>query len=327
MKPKRMKTATAAATDLGRRRSGNEDSHGVSVEAPAGSREAPVTLLIVADGMGGSNAGEVASSLAVEAVTRVWRDSKDADPIARLQHAVEIANTEVYEHSRTRADLNGMGTTCTVIAVRGDEAWFAHVGDSRAYLVHGGKIRQLTTDHSLVAQLVQRRQLTPEEAKVDPRRNVVTRSVGVGPQVEVDGGRIEQPLEPGDTLVICSDGLHGQVNDNEIAAAASGESLDQACADLISLANQRGGPDNITVVMARIEDARNDSGGRGRGSNGAHAGETGRTRTLTLLIAAVLALALTLAAIAWIVSRIVTDQAERTGAIVTQHEPSDPQWA
>ena len=211
------------------------------------------TLLVVADGMGGSNAGEIASRMAVDAVVREFTAAAPDDPATALARSVEVANSEIFEFSRTHADLNGMGTTCTVLALRGDQVLVGHVGDSRAYLVRGHEARQITTDHSLVAQLVARQQLTPEEARHDPRRNVVTRSVGVAPDVEVDVVAVGEPLRDGDTLVVCSDGLHGQMSDSEIASLAMGDSLDEACRDLIALANERGGPDNITVVLARFE--------------------------------------------------------------------------
>jgi protein phosphatase len=219
-------------------------------------REAPPALadllLVVADGMGGSNAGEVASRMAVDAVLREFTSTAADDLPTALAHALHAANAEIWEHSRTRADLNGMGTTCTVLALRGDEVLVAHVGDSRAYLVRGHHARQITTDHSLVAQLVARQQITAEEARHDPRRNVVTRSVGVGPEVEVDVVAVGEPLRDGDTLVLCSDGLHGQMSDDEIASLAVGEPLEAACQELINLANERGGPDNITVALLRF---------------------------------------------------------------------------
>ena len=248
-----MRTVTAAASDVGRRRSGNEDSYEIWVSDSLGREHIADTLLGVCDGMGGSNAGEVASRLAVEAVVRVFSEDKGDDVVAALSHAVTAANEEVHEHSRSRADLQGMGTTCTVAALKGDRVALAQVGDSRAYLVRGGNIRQLTEDHSLVAQLVARKQLTPQEARTDPRRNVVTRSVGVGPTVEVDARMFEEPLRAGDTLLLCSDGLHGQVSDEDLAGIASGESLERACRELIALANAHGGPDNITVALARLE--------------------------------------------------------------------------
>jgi len=247
------RTWTAAATDVGRRRTGNEDSYMVWNAAPGEPPHAADQLVIVCDGMGGSNAGEVASRMAVDTVARVFASAPEADPAQALAHAVEVANDEIWELSRTRPDLNGMGTTCTALALKGDHVMVAHVGDSRAYLVRGHRAMQLTTDHSLVAQLVARNQLTAEEARHDPRRNVVTRSVGVGPEIEVDLVAVDEPLRAGDTLVLCSDGLHGQVSDDEIAGFAMGESLEGACNDLIELANERGGPDNITVAMLRFQ--------------------------------------------------------------------------
>jgi len=205
--------------------------------------------------MGGSNAGEVASRMAADAVVREFAAAPPDDAATALSHAVHVANDEIWEHSRSHQDLNGMGTTCTALALRGDQVLVAHVGDSRAYLVRGHRARQITTDHSLVAQLVARNQLSPEEARNDPRRNVVTRSVGVGPDIEVDVVAVGEPLKSGDTLVLCSDGLHGQMSDDEIAGFAMGASLEQACAELIELANARGGPDNITVAMLRVERA------------------------------------------------------------------------
>jgi serine/threonine protein phosphatase PrpC len=243
---------TAAATDVGRRRSGNEDCF--SLWTTDGSQaHAADTLLVVCDGMGGSNAGEVASRMAVDAVLRELTTAAADDTAAALAHAVQSANTEIWDYSRTHADLNGMGTTCTVLAMRGDAVLVGHVGDSRAYLVRGHQARQITTDHSLVAQLVARQQLTPEEARHDPRRNVVTRSVGVAPEVDVDVVVMEEPLRDGDTLVVCTDGLHGQMSDGEIASIAMGESHEEACHEFVALANERGGPDNITVALARFQ--------------------------------------------------------------------------
>ena len=251
--PVHLRTSSAAATDVGRRRAGNEDCYQVWAAEPGGPSHAADTLVVVCDGMGGSNAGEVASHMAAGTVVREFASAPSNDAAAALTHAVEVANTEIWDLSRTRSELNGMGTTCTALAVRGADVLVAHVGDSRAYLVRGHRATQLTTDHSLVAQLVARNQLSPEEARHDPRRNVVTRSVGVGPDVEVDIVTLAEPVQGGDTLVLCSDGLHGQVSDDEIAGSAMGESLDDACRELIELANERGGPDNITVAMLRFE--------------------------------------------------------------------------
>lgn len=306
-----LRTATAGATDVGRRRSGNEDSYEIWVADEIGRDHVADTLLVVCDGMGGSNAGEVASRMAVEAVVRVFAEDQGQDPVAALTKAIETANAEVHEHSRSRADLSGMGTTCTAVALRGQELFVAHVGDSRAYRVRGGQLKQLTQDHSLVAQLVARGQITAADARTDPRRNVVTRSVGVGPEVEVDALEIPDPMRPGDTIVICSDGLHGQVTDDEIAEIGSEESLEQACQNLIELANARGGPDNITVAMARLEG--DDPGAEAAPAPARVAGtaapraRTGgsRQRALRMLIVMLIMLVLALAGIAWAVFGLV----------------------
>ena len=246
-----MPLRVGAATDVGLKRSQNEDRFAIwnAEGAQAATRG---VLLVVADGMGGAQAGEVASQLAIECVLKTYREGANSI-LDDLEHAVETANHVIHEHSLAHPELRGMGTTCTAVVVRGNEAYFAHVGDSRAYRVRQGGIEQLTADHSLVAQLVEHRHLTPEQAKVDPRRNVVTRSVGVGSEVDVDAAAVDDPLQQGDTLVICSDGLHTLVEDREIAQLASGADVRVACDQLIALANERGGHDNITVVIGRLE--------------------------------------------------------------------------
>lgn len=309
-----LRTATAAATDVGRRRHGNEDSYALWVSDGSERSHAADTLLVVCDGMGGSNAGEVASRMAVEAVVREFEEDTSGDTLEALRRAVDAANTEVHEHSRSRQDLQGMGTTCTAVAIRGDTLTFAHVGDSRAYLVRGGAMSQVTSDHSLVAQLVARGQITREDARHDPRRNVVTRSVGVGASVEIDAESLGDPLLPGDTILVCSDGLHGQLSDEEIAKLASDGSLDRACRTLIALANERGGPDNITVAMARIEGGETSEPAREAPRPRASAPEPrprpkapapppgkGRSRALQLMILALVMLLIVLTGIAWVV--------------------------
>ncbi len=240
----------ATATDVGRRRTHNED-HLVVLPGPEGGPWVGGILLLVADGMGGANAGEVASQMAVETVTRRLFESPAGDPAEALRAAVEAANDQIFTESSANADWSGMGTTCTALWVKDGAVWMAHVGDSRAYLVRDGHAHVLTQDHSLVAQLVQRGQLTAEQARTDPRRNVVTRSVGAGSTIEVDAGALDQRLQFDDVLVLCSDGLHGQLGEDEIAWYASGESIEKACEELVALANDRGGPDNISVVIAR----------------------------------------------------------------------------
>ena len=252
--------------------------------------------------MGGSRAGEVASRTAVDVVVRVYGERRGEEAEAALRGAVEAANREVWDHTQTRPDLAGMGTTCTTLLVRDGTVTIAHVGDSRAYLIRDGRIRMLTRDHSLVAQLVEQGQLTREEARVDSRRNVVTRSVGVQPTVDVDIVSLGESVRPGDTFLLCSDGLHGQVTDLEIARAAEGESLERGCRDLVALANQRGGPDNITVLLGRIGDTEPSRATRRAPRKGrVVADEHPRRHLLTLLVAALVALLIALCGLAFLV--------------------------
>ena len=242
----------ASATDVGRKRTGNEDSHALWISEDPAVRAKQGMLLVVCDGMGGASAGEVASQLAVETVVERVRAADPGDPAAALRDAVETANEKVHGQASANADQRGMGTTCTAVLLRGREVWVGHVGDSRAYLVRGGKVQKLTKDHSLVAELIEKGHLTEAEAKHDHRRNVVTRSVGALEHVQVDAERVLDKLKAGDVLVVCSDGLHGQVTDYEIGMIAGEQQPAEACAGLIDLANERGGPDNITAIVVRV---------------------------------------------------------------------------
>lgn len=308
----------ASVSDVGRKRSHNEDSMAVWAPEEPELRSRRGLLLVVSDGMGGSNAGEVASRLTVDTVLDVYRAGVGAEPRDDLRVALETANRTVHDRGLSDPGMSGMGATCTAVVVRGHEAWLAHVGDSRAYLIRNGRIRQLTQDHSLVAQLVQRNQLTPEEARVDPRRNVVTRSVGVADSVEVDALKLDMDLEAGDTLLICSDGLHGQVADDELARLASEPNLDAGAHALIDLANSRGGPDNITVVLARMGSvaAPTSAATADRRSRSAKADAPSPRRTLILLTLALLALIVTVIAVVWLMGRLSaqTQRLETVGA-------------
>lgn len=328
----RVRAVVVAATDVGRRRSHNEDHHVVWVPSDPADLERRGILIMVADGMGGSLAGEVASKLAAETVVHRYGEGAGVDPLEDLKAAVEDANTAVFQQSLSDPSMTGMGTTCTALALKGREAWIAHVGDSRAYLCRGREIRQLTQDHSLVAHLVERNELSPEQARTDSRRNVVTRSVGVGEKVEVDAMRIGGLLEPGDTLLLCSDGLHGQVTDEEIGQAMQEGSMEEACQDLIGLANERGGPDNITVVMARIEAVGNPVAARDSTTvSGIRESENGgrvpsrsapltrrrKSRTWLLLLLALIALVLAVWSIVWLVGgmREESSKVEKVSAV------------
>jgi serine/threonine protein phosphatase PrpC len=237
---------TAAHTDVGLRRRGNEDSHAL---------DATLGLCLVADGMGGHSAGQVASRLAADAVVNALRESKGAEGTLaeKLRDAIEAANHEIYAASRQKSEHMGMGTTVVALLVEGDRGAIAHVGDSRVYRVRGGRIRQLTDDHSIVGELLRRHEISEDDAREHPHRHVLTRALGVRGHVQPD--LAELTLLPGDQFVLCSDGLTNHVEDSEIAKLLSESSeLEAACAALIELANGRGGEDNITVVLARCDE-------------------------------------------------------------------------
>lgn len=230
---------TAALTDTGRKRRHNEDSH---VYAPP--------LFVVADGMGGAQAGEVASGLVVAA----FGDFHEADHLGgteRLAAVIREANRRIYERATNDAEASGMGTTVTAALIEGDRIAVAHVGDSRAYRIRDGKLEQLTQDHSLVGDLVRSGRLTPEEADVHPQRSVITRALGTDPDVDVDTAVHE--AQPGDVLLLCSDGLSSMVPDDVIMRIVSESArLDEAARALVQAANKSGGDDNITTVLFRF---------------------------------------------------------------------------
>jgi serine/threonine protein phosphatase PrpC len=260
--PRRL--AVAARTDRGVTRPVNEDTIYAGEFTAGASRIG--TLLVVADGMGGHQAGDVASSLAVATLKQALTDALNASLPqddqawhALLRAAVQEANRQVYAQARADAARRGMGTTLTVAVVTETRAHLAHVGDSRAYLLNpagvigeGSIWTQLTVDHTLVARLVDIGQLTPEQARVHPQRHMLYRSLGSDPLTEVDA--LSQALAAGDVLVLCSDGLVNYVEDGELARIVletPGE--DRACERLIALANERGGQDNISVAIARVK--------------------------------------------------------------------------
>jgi protein phosphatase len=227
-------------TDTGRQRRDNEDS--AFARAP---------VFVVADGMGGAQAGEVASRIAIEAFESGLGDA--GSPEERLAVRVREANRQIYDRSRAEEGREGMGTTLTAAYLDDGSVAIAHVGDSRAYLFRDGELTRLTRDHSLVDELVRRGKLTEEQAAEHPQRSIITRALGPEPNVEVDTWTY--PVRPGDVLLLCSDGLTSMVPEERIAELlGSSESLDQAGDRLIDEANEAGGRDNITVVLCRIED-------------------------------------------------------------------------
>jgi protein phosphatase len=254
-------TEVFGGTDVGRKRPGNEDSHGVWTPTDAAGHQGLGALLVVADGMGGSQSGEVASQMAVDTVIRVVSQSNSEDVPGTLRLAIEEANREIHQASLEDSDRNGMGTTCTAVLIREDTAWVAHVGDSRAYLLRAGHIRQLTSDHTLVAALVENLQINRLQARRDPRRNILTRSIGPQPEVEPDVFRADTRLCVGDAILLCSDGLHNYFNDSELADMIAEGDPSNVVRDLIAEANDRGGADNITMVIAYLTSPWNSSEG------------------------------------------------------------------
>jgi serine/threonine protein phosphatase PrpC len=231
---------SAGTTDAGRKRRRNEDSF---------VREPP--LFAVADGMGGAQAGEVASRLAAAAF-REFHEADELDPEERVATIIQEANRRIYERARSDAQASGMGTTITAALVSGDSVAIGHVGDSRAYRLRAGKLEQLTEDHSLVADLVRSGRLTPEEADTHPQRSVITRALGTDLEVDVDTFTVE--AETGDLFLLCSDGLTTMVDDQQIAQmVANADSLEHATKALVKAANRAGGEDNVTVVLFRLE--------------------------------------------------------------------------
>jgi serine/threonine protein phosphatase PrpC len=238
------------ATDVGRVRSGNEDS--ILCEPLESVLVAERGLFCaVADGMGGHAAGEEASSMAVKiARDSFYGGSGEANPIETLRLAVAQANLAIYEAGAGKTGRDHMGTTLTAAVLFSHRVVVGHVGDSRCYLVQGNEIRQISRDHSWVAEEVEAGRMTPEQARVNPRRNIITRALGLRPDVDVDA--YEAPLQPGSTVVICSDGLHGLVGEDEIISYVRRLPPADAVDALVHLANDRGGPDNISVVVARV---------------------------------------------------------------------------
>lgn len=254
----------ACLTDVGRVRQGNEDAFIVTdlteAESTASSGELlerPIglhgLLLAVADGMGGALAGEVASQMAVEHLTRYLIASPKTKPLsAWLNEGLKEADREIKRASQSNLEYQGMGATITAAVIHDDQAIIGEVGDSRGYLIRDGKIQQLTKDQSLVQVMLDAGQITEETASHFPYRNVILQALGAGDTIEPELCFVM--LERGDHLLLCSDGLHNKVSDVEMRdIVLEAKSLNDACARLIALANERGGEDNITLIVARFD--------------------------------------------------------------------------
>jgi serine/threonine protein phosphatase PrpC len=239
-----------AKTDLGRVRDNNEDKFDFFEPEDPGVLAAKGCFYAVADGMGGHSAGQIACELALKTVLSVYYADPSADQDASLRRAVREANGLIYDTAQAIPDRQGMGTTLTAAVLCEDRLMVAQVGDSRAYLLRGGAITQITEDHSWVAEQVRLGTMTLAEAQVSPFRNIITRSVGTAAAVEPD--IFTQEVQVGDIFVLCSDGLSGHLEPDEIQAIVLEGSPSAAAMALIETANERGGRDNITALVLAI---------------------------------------------------------------------------
>lgn len=239
-------------TDVGCQRELNEDS-GLYIR-PEDSTLLTTKgwLAIVADGMGGHAAGEVASNLAVDVIRRIYYEDY-SDAYTALRKAFLEANRQIYESSLTDENLKGMGTTCTALALQNGSAVYIHVGDSRLYMVRGGDIYLMTQDHSAVMEMVKHGVISIDEARHHPDKNIILRALGNRPEIELAVGQKPFPAREGDCFILCSDGLYDLVEDQEIKRVVLAEDPNSACETLIAMAKQRGGHDNITVAIISLK--------------------------------------------------------------------------
>ena len=235
-------------TDVGQKRTVNQDFVFTS-ETPVGNLP---NLFVVADGMGGHKAGDFASSYAVEVLLSTIREDENSNPVKIIRAAIENANTQLLREASDNETMSGMGTTMVLVTIVGHYAYVANVGDSRLYLVDENKISQITKDHSLVEEMVRMGEISRDDARNHPDKNIITRALGAGRDVDVDFFDIR--LTPGDILLLCSDGLSNMVPDEDIRQVImTSETLEETGRRLVSMANDNGGRDNIAVVLVEPE--------------------------------------------------------------------------
>jgi serine/threonine protein phosphatase PrpC len=249
---KQLRLDVAQLTDVGRKRPHNEDNMAYVIPKDPQVMARKGALFIVADGMGGHAAGEVASEIAVDTVSKVYYQDDSDDVAVSLLHAIKRANALIHQRAAENMMRSGMGTTCVSAVLRGGTAYIANVGDSRAYLVRRGTIRQVSQDHSWVEEQVRAGLLTREQARSHVQRNVITRCLGTQPEVEIDV--FSERLEEGDSFILCSDGLAGPVADEELGRIVDQYVPQEGVYHLIERANENGGPDNITAVIMRVQE-------------------------------------------------------------------------
>jgi PPM family protein phosphatase len=242
----RFEIVGAMQTHVGRVRTSNEDAVGFVIPSKNDPSTSRGCLLMVADGMGGHAAGEIASALAVEVVRRVYFSLQLPVPVS-LMSAFEAANRAIFQHARNNADCRGMGTTGTALVIRNGQVWLAHVGDSRAYLLRKGRLIRLSKDQTLHAQMIRDGLMTEEESKTASGGNVITQALGIGQDVLPSVWKKGISLVKGDILVLCSDGLWNMVADTTMAQLASQGAPQEACHNLVNAALEAGGYDNVSV--------------------------------------------------------------------------------
>lgn len=238
---------TYAYTDVGRKRNENQDSV-YSSDTPIGNLP---NLFLVADGMGGHAGGRYASSKAVATVLKEINELLIEQPVQILEHAIQKANHQILEEASTMEHMTGMGTTMVAATVVDQVLYTANVGDSRLYIVNENRIRQITKDHSLVEEMIRIGELDREIAKHHPDKNVITRAIGAMDELKIDF--FEIPVETGDTILMCSDGLSNMVDDSQIVAILTSQNhIKEKVEQLVQAANENGGEDNITVIVIEL---------------------------------------------------------------------------
>lgn len=248
---KKLRLAVAGLTDVGRRRERNQDNVTHYIPTDEHLLEEKGALFVVCDGMGGHAAGEVAAELGVNTIRDAYYSSTESDIIRRFAYAVKQANQTIFGYAREHPEVTGMGTTCVAMVVHGGRGYFVNIGDSRAYLIRDGIMRQVTFDHSWVAEQVRAGVLTEEQARTHAHRNVITRSLGTQPTVSAD--LFVESLRDGDRVLLCSDGLHGYVDGDAIEREmAQHEHPESGARNLVDMANANGGPDNITALVVHM---------------------------------------------------------------------------
>jgi len=268
--PEDLEMVAAVQTDVGCERGTNEDCGRFIRPGDPEVLAGKGVLAVIADGMGGSAAGEVASRIAVDAIGRLYYESA-APAQEALKQALLGANREILEAAQKDERLAGMGTTCVTLVVLRGEAHAAHVGDSRLYLVRAGQIYRMTEDHSMVGEMVRQGMITRQEACQHDDRNVILRALGSQPTVEIAMWDRPLPVRPGDRFLLCSDGLHDLVEEETIKETVLAQEPHAACERLIALAKQRGGYDNITVAIVSARSTQQPAGGRMRETREAEA--------------------------------------------------------